>query len=444
MNALLNKAAAGFLAVLVAAPIAGAANAANAAVKVQEVVGASGVKAWLVEDHTNPIISLTVTFRAGSSRDMPGKAGTSRLLSTLLDEGAGDMKALAFQRRLEALSISLSFEAGRDTFRGTMRTLTRNRDEAFRLLGLALNQPRFDPDAVERMRGQLVSSVLRSARNPSSIASNAWWKAAFPNHPYGRPVAGDEKTLTAINRQDLVDYVRRNFARDNISIGVVGDIDAGELKALLDKTFGPLPAKATARPVPEVEPKLSGKVVVQKLDVPQSVVVFGHAGIQRKDKDFYAAYVLNHILGGGSFSSRLHNEVREKRGLAYSVYSYLWPLDHSALFMGAVATRNAKVAESVKLIRDEWARMAKEGVSDEELKSAKRYITGSYALRFSSSKNISEMLAALQAEGLTRDYFEKRNSYIEAVSPADITRVAKRLLRANSLTFVVVGDPAGL
>ncbi len=441
MNAFLNKAAAGFLAVLVAAPLAAAA---TAAVKVQEVVGASGVKAWLVEDHTNPIISLTVTFRAGASRDMPGKAGTARLLSTLLDEGAGDMKALAFQRRLESLSISLGFEVGRDTFRGTLRTLTRNRDEAFRLLGLALDKPRLDADAIERMRAQLISSALRAARNPGSIAQNAWWKAAYPNHPYGRPTGGDEKSLTAITRADLLDYVRRNFARDTIAIGVVGDITAAELKGLLDKTFGPLPAKATGRPVPDVKPRLSGKVVVRKLDVPQSVVVFGHAGIQRKDKDFYAAYVLNHILGGGSFSSRLHNEVREKRGLAYSVHSYLWPLDHSALVMGAVATRNAKVAESVKLIRGEWARMAKEGVSDAELKSAKRYITGSYALRFSSSKNISEMLAALQAEGLSRDYFEKRNSYIAAVTPADIKRVAKRLLRANSLTFVVVGDPAGL
>lgn len=442
MKALLRTAAVGPVVLLLAVLVAGPS--ARAAVKVQEVVGASGVKAWLVEDHTNPIISLTVTFRAGASRDMPGKAGTARMVSTLLDEGAGDMKSLAFQRRLEELSISLSFEVGRDSFRGTMRTLTRNRDEAFRLLGLALNKPRFDADAIERMRSQLISSALRSSRNPSRIARDAWWRAAFPNHPYGRPVNGTEKTLQAVTRQDLADYIRRNFARDNMYIGVVGDITATQLRALLDKTFGSLPPRASGPKVPTVKPRLSGKVVVRKLDVPQSVALFGQAGIPRNDKDFYAAYVLNHILGGGSFSSRLYDEVREKRGLAYSVYSYLWPLDHSALYLGAVATRNAKVAESVKLIRAEWAKMAKDGVSAKELDAAKRYITGSYALRFASSKQISGMLAALQQEGLPRSYFEKRNGYIRAVTPADIKRVAKRLLRAKSLTFVVVGNPAGL
>ncbi len=440
MNAVLKAAAAGLLAILV--PLV--AVPASAAVKVQSVVGASGVKAWLVEDHNNPIISLTFSFRAGASHDKPGKAGTAQLLSTLLDEGAGDMKSLAFQRKIESLSISLSFDVGHDSFTGTMRTLTRNRDEAFRLLGLALTKPRFDPDAIDRMRQQLLASILRASRNPSRIARDAWWKAAYPNHPYGRPVSGTAKTVQAITRQDLVDFVRHNFARSDLYIGVVGDITAAELKGLLDKTFGPLPAKQTGPKIPAVKPKLTGKVMVRKLDVPQSVAVFGQAGIPRKDKDFYAAYVLNHILGGGSFSSRLYDEVREKRGLAYSVYSYLWPLSHTALYLGAVATRNAKVAESVKLIRQQWAKMAKQGVSAKELEAAKRYITGSYALRFSSSSRISAMLAALQQEGLPIDYFVKRNGYINAVTVADIKRVAARLLKANSLTFVVVGNPVGL
>jgi zinc protease len=437
MNSAFRSAAAALLVLLVAAP-------AGAAVKVQQVVSASGIKAWLVEDHSNPIISLTASFRAGASRDAPGKAGTARMVSALLDEGAGDMKSLAYQRRLEALSISLDFEVGRDTFRATMRTLSRHRDEAFHLLGLALNKPRFDPDAIDRIRQQLLARVLRDLHKPSVVARNAWWKAAFPHHPYGRPVDGTGKTLQAITRPDLVDYVGHNFARDNLYIGVVGDITAAELRGLLDRTFGTLPAKATGRKVPPVKPRLTGKVIVRKLDVPQSVAVFGQAGIPRRDKDFYAAYVLNYILGGGSFSSRLYEQVREKRGLAYSVYSYLLPMDHSALYLGAVATRNAKVAESVKLIREEWAKTAKNGATAAELKAAKRYITGSYALRFSSSMRISEMLAALQQEHLPIDYFVKRNGYINAVTVADVNRVAARLLKAKSLTFVVVGEPIGL
>lgn len=421
-----------------------AASAASAAVEVREVVSRSGVAAWLVEDHSNPVLSVSFGFRAGGSRDPAGKEGLAELTSVLLDEGAGNMTALAFQKKLEKLSIRLEFEVGRDQFRGTLRTLSRNRDTAFETIGLALTEPRFDADAVERMRASLLSSYLRKTRQPRYLARRAFWSSAYPGHPYGRPVSGTEKSLGAIDRADLRRFVADNFTRDNLFIGVVGDVTPAQLAVLLDKAFGSLPAKGKPQPVPASAPKLPGGIVVERFDTPQSVAVFGQPGLPRRHPDYYAAYILNHIMGGGGFTSRLYREIREKRGLAYSVYSYLWPLRRSALMLGAVATQNARVAESVGIVRAEWARMAREGPSAEELAAAKTYLTGSYPLRFSSSSRIADMLVGLQFEGLGRDYFARRNGTIEKVSLADVRRVARSLLKPDQLTFFVVGKPAGL
>ncbi len=421
-----------------------AVSAASAAVEVRKVVSPSGIVAWLVEDRSNPIVSVSFGFRAGGSYDPPGKEGLAELASILLDEGAGPMDALAFQKRLEKLSIRLNFEVGRDRFRGTLRTLSRNRDAAFETIGLALSRPRFDADAVERMRAGLLSAYLRNSRRPRYLARRTFWSSAYPGHPYGRPVAGTDKSLGAISRADLQRFVADNFTRDNLFVGVVGDVTPARLAVLLDKAFGGLPAQQKARPVPAAAPKLPGGVSVRQFDTPQSVVMFGQPGLPRRHPDYYAAYVLNHILGGGGFTSRLYLEIREKRGLAYSVYSYLWPMRRTALMLGGVATQNARVAESVAIVRAEWARMAETGPSAEELAAAKKFLTGSYPLRFSSSPQIADMLVGLQFEGLEPDYFAERNGLIERVTLADVRRVAGSLLKPDRLTFFIVGKPAGL
>ena len=441
----IRQRAAGLAVALVAAALAVfGASTAGAAIEVHKVASKSGVVAWLVEDRSNPIVSVSFGFRAGGSLDPDGKEGLAELTSVLLDEGAGGMNALAFQKKLENLSIRLEFEVGRDQFRGTLRTLSRHRAAAFRMIGLALSEPRFDADALERMRGNLLASYRRNTQRPNYLARRAFWSSAYPDHPYGRPVSGTETSLGAIGRADLKRFVADNFARDNLYVGVVGDVTPAQLAVLLDTAFGGLPAQQKLRPVPAVAPNLPGGIVVKKFDTPQSVVVFGQPGLPRRHPDYYAAYILNHIIGGGGFTSRLYREIREKRGLAYSVYSYLWPMQRSALFLGAVATRNARVAESVRIVRAEWARMAGEGPSAEELAAAKKYLTGSYPLRFSSSSRIADMLVGLQFEGLEPDYFAKRNGYIEKVSLADVLRVARELLKPERLTFVVVGKPAGL
>jgi zinc protease len=414
------------------------------AFQVQEITSPGGIKAWLVEDHSIPLLSLSLAFRGGSALDPVGKDGTSQLVAGLLDEGAGDLDSKAFQQRLNDLSVDWSFDTGGDDLTGGIRTLTENRDAAFDLLRLGLTKPHFDADPVERMRGQFQSVLAGDTGDPSSIASRAWWRIAYPGHPYSRQPSGTAAGLKAITAADLHDYVKRVFARDNLIVGVVGDITAADLGPLLDKTFGDLPAKGDVPEVPEAMPQGAGTTIVVDRDIPQSVILIGQEGVKRHDPDFFAAYVMNYILGGGGFTSRLTTEIREKRGLAYSVDTDLVTLDHTGIIMGYVGTKNESAGETLQILRQEWARLGVEGPTAEEIEDAKLYVTGSYALRFSSSQRIADILVGIQQQGFGSDYFERRNSYVEAVTADDVRRVAKRLLDSNKLIVVVVGKPAGV
>ena len=415
-----------------------------AALDVKVVKSPKGVTAWLVTDRTAPVVHMAFAFRPGALRDPVGKEGLTNLMTILLDEGAGDLDSLAFQRRMEELAFTWQVNAGRDTIHAGVRTLTRHQDEVFKLVGLALTKPRFDAEPIERARAQLRAFLRRELTDPNTIAYRTWMQGMYPEHPYGRTVDGTPDTVAKLTREDLVTQHRASFGRDNLIVGVVGNITAEELAPLLDVAFGGLPEKAAPIEIGEVTPHATGEVTVKRMSIPQSVVMFGHGALKRDDKDFYAAMVMNHILGGGTFSSRLYTEVREKRGLAYSVYSYLNPFEKGPLYMGQVSTQNGRVKESIDIIRAEWKRMAQGEVTAEEVESAKTYITGSYALRFASASAISRMLVNTQVDGNGPDYFDKRNGYMQAVTLADVKRIAARLLKADKLTFFVVGNPAGL
>lgn len=412
-----------------------------AAVDVQRVVSPGGIEAWLIEDRSNPIIALQVTFGGGSASDPEDKAGRARMAAATLDEGAGILDSEAFQKELADLSIRLDFNARRDSFGGSLMTLTRNRDRAFELLHLALTEPRFDDEPVERIRQQFIVRAQRSAVDPDAVAWSTLMATLYPEHPYGQRSGGTIASLAAVETADLEAFVAQRLARDNLHIGVAGDISAEELGPLLDSTFGDLPAEAAALELPTVAPAADGGTVVIDQDVPQSVVALGQGGLKRDDPDYYIAYAVNYILGGGGFSSRLFTEVREKRGLAYGVYSYLHPLDHSALILGGVATENARVAESLEIIRAEWARIATEGPTAEELDNAKTFLTGSFPLRFDSTGALADILAAMQFQNLGIDYLDRRNDYIESITLEDTRRVAAALFRPDDLTAVVVGQP---
>ena len=414
------------------------------AVEVQQVTSPGGVTAWLVEDHGNPILSLDLAFVGGAVLDPEGREGLAHLVSGLIDEGAGELDSQAFQAKLQNLSIRLSFDAGLETFQGTLRTLTENRQTAFNLLRLALSEPRFDEEPVERIRSQIRVRLAQDSENPNVIAGRALRELMFPGHPYSRPVNGTPESIQAIGVDDMRRFVSERFARDALRVAVVGDVTAEELGPLLDHAFLGLPTAAAPFDLPEVVPQAKGEVVVIERDLPQSVMAFAHGGVMRDDPDFYAAYVANRIFGGGGFTSRLYAEVREKRGLAYSVFSYLNSLEHSALVRGGVATANARAGESLGVIREEWARMGAEGPTAEEVEDAKTYLTGSYPLRFSSTSGIAGTLLGIQLDDLGIDYINIRNDLIEAVTVEDAQRVARELFRAEDLTVVIVGRPDGV
>ena len=414
------------------------------AVEVKEITSPGGLTAWLVEDHTLPLVSVEFSFRGGAALDPDGLEGLAEMTSSLIDEGAGDLDSQAFQGTLQNNSITVSFSAGMDTFRGSMKALNKHRDQAADLVALALTKPRFDEEPVERIRSQLLVGLERDKANPRAIAGETWWRAAFPAHPYGRPAEGTVESVSAITTDDMRRFVAQRFAKDQLLIGIVGDVTAEEAGRLIDRAFGSLPDEAEPFAVPDTQAIASGETIVVSFPTPQAVVVFGHAGILRDDPDYYAATVMNHVLGGGGFGSRLTTEIREKRGLVYSVYSGLAPLRHAGVFSGGLATDNTQAGQALDLVRTEWARMHDEGASTEEVADAITYLTGSFPLRFDRSDRIARMLVGMQYNDLGIDYFETRNSAIEAVTVEDVRRVAARLLDPDGLTVVVVGEPEGV
>jgi zinc protease len=408
----------------------------------RKVISPRGVEAWLVEDHANPLVAVQFAFTGGSSQDPQDTPGVAHLLSGMLDEGAGPYDSIAFHEKLEDLAVDLHFDADRDYFSGTLKTLTKNRDEAFELLRLSLHEPRFEPEAMERVKAQIMAGLRREAKEPNAIARNAFAATGFPDHPYGLPQKGTLETVPRITRDDLESYRRKGFARAGLKIAVVGDIDEKTLVEALDRAFADLASRAGLTPV-EDRVMRGGEERKIDLPVPQSVIVFGLPGLARKDKDYVPAVVMNHILGGGSFTSRLWTEVREKRGLAYSVYSSLSPFKHGPILAGATSTKNERARESISVITAEIEGLSGGNVSADELDKAKKYLTGSYALRFDTSTKIARELLQAQLDDLGMDYFNRRNEEIAAIDAADIARVAKRLLDTKRMLVIVVGQAVG-
>ncbi len=413
------------------------------ALEIQPVTSPGGVRAWLVEDHRNPILSLNFSFRGGESADPEGKEGRARLVSGLLDEGAGDLDSQAFQKALADNSITLRFDSRSDRFSGRLVTLTETRDKAVDLLRLALTEPRFDPEPVERIRAQIAASLRRSLQDPQTIASRTWWATSFPDHPYGRSGDGTLESVAAVTAEDLHGFADAVLTREDLVVGAVGDISAEELGTLLDTVFGGLPETSGVQPVEDTVPVHDGETIVVDLSIPQSVVVFGQAGIDREDPDWFTANLLNRVMAGG-FGSRLMEEIREKRGLVYGVWAYLLPLDHAPLVMGGLASQNARVAEAVALVRQEWERMAESGPTQEELDDARTYLLGSFPLGLTDSDGIAAILVSLQENDRPIDYLDRLEEIYGGINLEDARRVAAKLYRAKELTVVVAGQPEGI
>jgi zinc protease len=413
----------------------------QAATRIQHLVSPGGIEAWFVQDSTVPLISMEYSFGGGATQDPADKPGVGNLVADLLDEGSGDLDSKTFHERLERRAIELSFNATRDYFRGSLRMLKDTKDEAFDLLRMSLTSPHFESNDVERIRSEVLSELQSETTSPQALAGRKFLAMAFGDHPYGRPATGTLDSVPKITVDDLKDYVRRVLARDTLKVAVVGDVDPDTLGRLLDKTFGGLPAKADLTPVADVVAAKPPQRAVIPLDVPQTAVMFGGPGIRRHDPDFMVAYVLNHILGGGGLSSRLYHEVREKRGLAYSISEALLWMDHSALFIGSTGTRADRAGDTVDAINIEIRRMADEGPTQKELDEAKSYLKGSQMLALDTSAKLAAAMLQYQQDGLPIDYIDKRNAIIDAVTLDQTKSVAKRLWGQGLLTVIVGRQP---
>jgi zinc protease len=416
---------------------------AAAEIQIKEVTSPGGITAWLVEDHNIPFTALEIQFRGGTSIEAPEKRGVVNLMTATLEEGAGDMDSRAFAEARDSLAAEFRFDSGSDSVSVSAKFLTENRDQAIDLLRQALVTPRFDQDAVDRVRGQVLSVLRGNEKDPERIASQTFYRLTFGDHPYGSTGDGTLDTVAALTRDDVVAAHKAVLARDRIFVAASGDITAEELGLLLDRLLGDLPAIGAPQVDAATLMEPAG-IKVTDFPSPQSVVLFGHAGIPREDPDFFAAFILNEVLGGGRFTARLMSEVREKRGLTYGIGTYLIGLDHADLLLGQFAASNDKVAQAIDVVRSEWARIAVDGVTPEELAATKTYLTGSYPLRFDGNAPIASILVGMQMDGMPIDYVTTRNARIEAVTMDDIRRVAQRVFQPDALKFVVVGQPTGL
>jgi zinc protease len=416
---------------------------ARAEVNIQEVTSPGGLKAWLVEEPSIPFVALDLRFRGGASLEGADKRGAINLMTALLEEGAGDLDAREFARASEGLATSFRFSVDDDALAVSARFLTENQDASVALLKEALQNPRFGAEAIDRVRGQVLSGIRSSEKDPNDIARKTMDGLLYGDHPYGSSLSGTVETVTALTRDDLVAAHADVLARDRVFISAVGDITPQQLGLLLDDLLGGLPEKGA--PMPAVaEVTIPAGVTVVDFPTPQSVAILAQKGIKQKDDDWFAATVMNQVLGGGSFESRLMDEVREKRGLTYGVYSYLVPMDLAETYQGSVSSANDRIGEAISVIRDEWVKMAESGVTQQELDDAKTYITGSYPLRFDGNQRIASILVGMQMLDLPIDYIPTRNDKVKAVTLEDVKRVAGELLDPDGLAFVVVGQPEGL
>jgi zinc protease len=399
-----------------------------------------GITVWYVEDRTLPVIALSFGLRGGAVQDPDGLEGLTDVLADTLDEGAGDLNSLQFQEALDTKGIELGFEEGFDSLTGRIRMLSSYVDDGVKLMRLALMSPRFDVEAVERVKAQHTAKLLRQEKDPETIASRKLMSVAYQGHPYARPREGTVASIASITPEALKAHREKLLARSNLRVVVVGNLAQNEAAQLVDRIFGDLPADPAAQTIPMHTPTGLGTRVHVDLPIPQNVIRMALPGLSFSDPDYVAASIVNHVLGGGTFSSRLFKEIREKRGLTYGVWSQLSPRVNGPIFSVGVATKTERSEEAISLILKEIERMGREGPNADELQQAKNFMIGSFPLRFDSSNKIASELLQFQMLDVEADYLTKRHALINAVTIEDVKRVAKRLFAGQRPLIVSVGQ----
>jgi len=408
-----------------------------------QVIEGEGLSAWLVEDHSIPVVSISWSWHGGAALDPAGEEGVTSLAAALLTEGAGPLRAVEFADALRDQAISLNFSADRDSFEGGFRALTEALPEAVRLARLAMREPRLDADAVERVRARAIANARRALETPRGQAGRAFWASAFPGHSAGRPSSGTAESLAALPPAALRAALDRQLHGAGLLVAASGAISADGLRGLLAEMFAGLPAGLP----PQIPPLPAFQGFGQRVlpvASPQSAVVFGQEGLSAADPDWEAAQVVLRILAGGGFTSRLMQSVREQRGLAYGIGAGLDLLFGRGVVVGSVATENARVAETLAVTREEWARMAAEGPTEPELADAVAFLTGSMPLAFTDSRRIADALLTLRQNNRPTDWLARRPARLQALTRDGLAKVAARVLAPAALSVVVAGQPVGL
>lgn len=411
------------------------------ALTVEEIVSSKGIKAWLVEEHSVPLIALKFALAGGASQDPVGKEGLATMVADLLTEGAGDLSEEAFKAQVSSLGMRLSLSAGRDAIYGGLDTLSKRFAPSAELLRLALSAPRFDEDAIERVRSQRLTDLAIAANEPNRVAVDRWYQEAFPGNAYGRPADGTPESVARIVRADLTGQHAKLFARDVLKVVIVGDIDKAQAMAALDRIFGDLTERAKVELLAKVAPRAATAPVVIERDLPSATAAFGLASIASDHADYPALEVLNHIIGSGDFDAVLTEEIRVKRGLAYSVQTGLVHDSIASLLLGAFSTKNDTMGSALGVLKEVLVKTARDGPNPGQFENAKRYLTGSFLLDFDTNAKVASSLLSIWVDGEGPDYLKRRNQKINAVTLADVKRVARDVLKADALSVTIVGKP---
>ena len=408
---------------------------------VQEISTKKGITFWFVEDHSVPLLSMSISFKGGAYFDEIGKEGTSSFVASLLDEGSGELDSINFQERMKSLGMKLRFSSSKDNFSGTFQTVSENITESFNLLKLAINHPAFNKNAIEKIRNQVNASLKIQESDIQYLASKNFDESFYNNHKFSRSDTGTIESIKKIKKEDLKKYVKKYFTKSNLVIGVSGDITKDKLIKLIDSTFGNLDdGKNISFLIPKFNSLNKGKKVVTK-ETPQTSVVFGQRGLKREDEDFFAARIANYVLGGGGFQSKLYKKIREENGLVYSIYSYLIPFTNDGIIIGGFQTKNSSVYETIDLLKDEWDAAKKKGLTQEELDNAKSYFIGSFSRNYTSTLAIANLLETIQFYNLGIDYFQRREKIIKNLTLENINEVSKNIFNTKKLFFSIVGKP---
>ena len=415
--------------------------ATAAARKIAQIETSGGIRAWLVEERSIPLVSLRFTFEGGALQDPEGREGLTSMLASLLTEGAGALTAEDYARRVADEGSQISLSVGRDQIHGGLDALTKRFDASAELLRLALAEPRLDASTIERVRQQKLADLELAASEPRGVAFNRWYATSFPGQRYGRPAEGTEASVQAITAADLHAQQRRLLARDGLRVVIVGDIGREQAALILDRIFGGLPAKADLMPLqaPRLQ-VLPAPVVVEK-ELPLATTAFGAAAVPGTHPDFPAWQVLAHIIGSGDFDATLMEEIRVKRGLAYAVSISLINDRAAPILLGGMATKNENMAAALAVLKDVLARTAAAGPSADRVEAAKRYLTGSYLLDFDTNAKLAGSLLRIWIEGRGPDFIAERNLTISRVTTADVKRVARSALAWDGFNVTIVGKP---